>query len=207
MIVSALFVSPRGPYIGRPGVDPWTEKRDARDYRGPHPVVAHPPCASWCRVAGFREARYGLKRRLDGGCFASALQSLYHWGGILEHPAFSDAWEEYGLPRPVFGSWKQVALLGRSRKARHAVWVTEVWQCDYGHRAQKRTWLLYVGKRPPAAMLWTRSSYSAVITGCRNRCARGTDNHVRVWGAEASRTPPRFADALIALAENCGGVS
>ncbi len=37
--VSALFVSPRGPYPGLVA-DIWDEKRDARLYTGPNPVVA-----------------------------------------------------------------------------------------------------------------------------------------------------------------------
>ena len=47
--VAALYVEPQGVYVGVPGVDPWDEKRDARKYAGPHPVVAHPPCQRWGR--------------------------------------------------------------------------------------------------------------------------------------------------------------
>src|SRR3954471_9253930 len=99
-MIAALFVAPDGCYTGLPDVDPWDEQRDARLYAGPHPVVAHPPCARWSRVAGFTEARFGLKRGEDAGCFKSALQSVRTYGGVLEHPAHSDAWKVFHLPKP-----------------------------------------------------------------------------------------------------------
>lgn len=81
MKVAALFVEKGGVYFGLPDVDPWDEERDARRYEGPHPVVAHPPCSRWCRLAGLVEARWGHKKGDDEGCFASALASVRRWGG------------------------------------------------------------------------------------------------------------------------------
>ena len=100
-MIAALFVAERGCYAGLPNVDPWPESRDARLYAGPHPVVAHPPCSRWCRLAGLVEARWGHKRGDDGGCFASALNSVRAWGGVLEHPAYSDAFPAFGIPAPA----------------------------------------------------------------------------------------------------------
>src|SRR5258708_3804871 len=60
--VAALYVDPNGVYASLPGVEVWDEARDARLYAGPWPVVAHPPCARWCRLAGFVEARFGYMR-------------------------------------------------------------------------------------------------------------------------------------------------
>jgi hypothetical protein len=82
-MIAALFVARRGCYYGLDDVDPWDEARDARLYAGPWPVIAHPPCARWCRLAGLVEARWGHKRGDDGGCFASALASVRRWGGVL----------------------------------------------------------------------------------------------------------------------------
>lgn len=50
-MIAALYVETDGPYFGLDGVDPWDIRRDARLYTGPHPVVAHPPCARWGRYA------------------------------------------------------------------------------------------------------------------------------------------------------------
>ena len=134
MIVAALFVETRGSYFGLPGVDLWDEKRDARKYAGPHRVVAHPPCSRWCRLAGLGEARWGHKRGDDGGCFASALASVRRWGGVLEHPAFSDAWQVFGLARPTrAGGWVSAGACGG--------YTCHVEQSRYGHPAKKVTWL------------------------------------------------------------------
>lgn len=199
-VVAALFVCPKGPYWSDPRCECWDEARDARNYRGPLPVVAHPPCESWSKPSALREHRYGLPQGIDGGCFASALQSLHRWGGVLEHPSESLAWLEYQLARPVYGDWMP------ARDSRQRVyWVTECWQVDYGHRARKRTWLAYVGANRPAPMVAQKRQHVACVSGMTNRSKRPTANRNRVWTAEAKRSPAAFADALIELAANCGG--
>jgi hypothetical protein len=84
-MVAALFVAKGGSYYDLPGVDPWDVERDARQYRGPHPVVAHPPCERWGRYWGGGPSAK-VKRKLgdDGGCFASALASVRRWGGLQQ---------------------------------------------------------------------------------------------------------------------------
>jgi hypothetical protein len=77
-VIAALFVATGGAYFGLGGVDPWDEKRDARLYAGPHPVVAHPPCARWGR---FWSTDGSTRPGADDGCFASALDSVRRWGG------------------------------------------------------------------------------------------------------------------------------
>lgn len=189
-MIAALYVMKDGPYFGLPDVDPWDEGRDARLYRGPHPVVAHPPCHLWVNLAAVNWKRYG--RHLpawypggsDGACFVHACYALQRWGGVLEHPAFSHAWQQYGLPRPerdrwVCDKWGQ--------------WSCEVWQSAYGHQARKRTWLLYMGKRPPFDMDWSREPGTHQI-GWFDR------NKPTLSKKAANATPPAFRDELIRLA-------
>jgi hypothetical protein len=131
--IAALFVEKNGPYFGLPGVDPWDIARDARKYQGPHPVVAHPPCSSWCQLAPINQARYGHPVGADDGCFAAALAAVRTWGGVLEHPANSYAWPAFGLERPpVDGGWIRDIFGG---------WTCQVAQGHYGHDAAKGTWL------------------------------------------------------------------
>jgi len=72
--VSALYVIDGGPYFGLDDVDPWPEQRDARSYRGPNPVVAHPPCKRWGRFwSGGPSAGIRRLKGDDDGCFSHAL--------------------------------------------------------------------------------------------------------------------------------------
>lgn len=192
--VAALYVERGGVYWGRPDVDAWDIERDARLYDGPLPVVAHPPCARWCRLAKLVESMGGGAVGDDHGCFASALASVRRFGGVLEHPAWSMAWAAHGLAAPPARGWHRDIDGG---------WCCEVSQAAYGHRARKLTWLYYVGKAPPPPLDWSRPKASGVVSGMRNNGGRPLAD--RVWQREASATPPRFADVLLGLARDCGG--
>lgn len=194
-MIAALFVEKDGCYYGLDGVDPWPVDRDARLYAGPYPCVAHPPCQLWTNMAHVNFKRYGGEHNRpgnDGGCFASALASVRTWGGVLEHPAFSNAWAAYGLPRPCGIGWFS---------ARRGEWVCEVWQSAYGHKARKRTWLFYVGERP-AELRWARAPGTHWIGNCDSK-NKGR-NKPTVTKKEANATPPEFRDALLGLARLSG---
>lgn len=129
MKVAALYVETNGPYPGL--VSEWfDEAKDARNYKGPWPVVAHPPCETWGRLRHF-----STKDTHDLALHAVAM--VRKFGGVLEHPASSSLWKECGLPLPdtlfadMFG--------GRSY---------EVAQGDYGHAAPKLTWFYAVRLGP-----------------------------------------------------------
>ncbi len=144
--VAALYIDPKGPYpriicgsckgngrtVGCYGcdgsgraVDCWDASRDARLYDGPHPVVAHPPCKHWVRLAhlakvgcnacawtgplawhnGHCDNGYG-DEQCDGAvvsdrdCAPRAVEQVRRWGGVLEHPAGSRLWKGCELPIP-----------------------------------------------------------------------------------------------------------
>lgn len=192
--VAALFVDPAGCYAGLEGVDVWGEARDARLYTGTDPVVGHPPCARWCRLAGLVEARWGHKRGEDGGCFASCLANVRRVGGVLEHPAYSDAWVAHDLNAPATGGcWETADFLGG--------WTCYVEQHRYGHVAKKATWLYAFGVELPS-LRWgsvlDRDS-TAWVSWCGNN-TRGRGERPRVGKAAAAATPPEFRDALLAMA-------
>ena len=211
-MIAALFVAKGGAYYGIPDVDPWDELRDARLYAGPWPVVAHPPCSRWCRLAGLVEARWGYKKGDDAGCFASALASVRRWGGVLEHPAYSAAWSAFGLPRPPrSGGWTRGLCGG---------WSCHVEQWHYGHRAKKATWLYAYGVELPS-LRWGSTPDSAVtvyvtdgggdvkrrharppalVSWCGDHIASG-ESRPRLGSREASASPPEFRD-LLAMARS-----
>lgn len=205
--VAALYVETNGAYYGLDGVDPWDEERDARLYAGPHPVVAHPPCNLWVNFAAVNWKRYQRQRPAwykggtDSGCFKSAMNSVIDYGGVLEHPAFSHAWEHHSLPH-VTSSYR--GWVGTPTLHGRTLWTCEVWQSAYGHRARKRTWLLYCGKNQPPGLNWDRPSGSHQVgwqfigENCRGEIARKKPLSKK----EGSATPPAFRDALIKIARS-----
>lgn len=195
-MIAALFVETGGPYFGIESVDPWDKARDARLYSGPYPVVAHPPCSRWCRLAGLVEARWGHRRGDDGGCFAHALDCVRRFGGVLEHPAYSDAWAHFGLHRPPrSGGWCVADELGG--------WTCHVEQGRYGHVAKKATWLYAHGVELPS-LRWGAipdQRTRALVSWCGNHVSSG-ERRPRVGKAAAARTPLAFRDVLIAMARS-----
>lgn len=176
--MAALYVQSGGIYYSLPNVDPWDEARDARQYAGPYPVVAHPPCKAWSIMG---QCRPEIISGEDGGCFEAALACVREWGGVLEHPAYTKAWRAFALPRP--------AAMGWTRAFMDDGWTCEIDQAQYGHPANKRTWLYYVGPDPPP-MLWGSAPRTGLTV--RNDGGGGRD--------QRSITPRPFALALRRLA-------
>jgi hypothetical protein len=200
-VIAALFVAKDGCYFGLPDVDPWDEARDARLYVGPWPVVAHPPCARWCRLAGMVEKRWGHKRGEDGGCFASALHSVRTWGGVLEHPAYSDAWAAFDLPVPPRrGGWVRDFAGG---------WAAHVEQGRYGHPAKKATWLYAFDVRELPSLRWGFDPYQkskALVSWCGNHTA-ANENRPRVGKSVAAATPPESRAVLLSMVRTVANLS
>lgn len=109
-------------------VECWGIEQDARHYLGPHPVVAHPPCSTWGRLAHTTKA--GPSN--DGGCAEAAIAAVRRWGGVLEHPAWSGIFYRFGLAFP-------------DHYDSAGGWTIEVEQGWWGHSAPKPTWLYVVG--------------------------------------------------------------
>jgi len=142
-MIAALYVDTDGVYSNLPGVDAWCEERDARNYTGPYPVVAHPPCQRWGRFwHGSTAKPHQYRLGEDGGCFAAALTAVRNYGGVLEHPAHSKAWPWFGLAKPAAGKgWTKADDFGG--------WTCHVEQGHYGHMSRKATWLYAVGTDLP----------------------------------------------------------
>lgn len=186
--VAALFVDPRGPYPEL--VAEWfDERRDARTYAGPHPVVAHPPCGPW-----------GVMKHLCTGQDALlgpvGVHMVRTWGGVLEHPRGSRLFRHCGLPHPgelpdCFGG---IAF--------------EVQQVDWGHVARKRTWLYVVGAPlgiyPPRPPKGEPTHWIGCSRRSTSRQGSPVPPGIKVCSPrQARRTPPDFARWLLALAAEC----
>lgn len=197
-MVAALFVLPDGPYAGLPGVEVWDSSRDARSYAGPYRVVAHPPCERWGRYwHGGPSARVRQVKGDDDGCFAAALQAVRRFGGVLEHPAASAAWDAFGLAKPPrTGGWINADFDGG--------WTCCVDQQFYGHRAQKATWLYAVGV-PLPSLKWGKSPRAVRLddgfhSAAEQRRKIRTGRCQRLSKRQRTETPIQFRDLLLAMA-------
>lgn len=200
-MIAALFVETDGVYFGAQSVEPWDEPRDARLYKGPWAVVAHPPCQRWGRFwHGSTRKPHQFKKGDDGGCFAAALSSAWLYGGVIEHPAGSAAWEHFGLPKPKRGAgWTEPDRCGGRS--------CYVEQGHYGHDAKKATWLyaarvdfgwpinFAVGEQRIPQWMIDRYGYEKARKIGVVAMVGGKDKQ-----AKRNRTPEPFRDLLLSLA-------
>jgi hypothetical protein len=185
--VAALYVDPRGPYPNMPGVECWDEARDARNYQGPHPVVAHPPCGPWGKL--WRNCKHQ-----DPTCGPAAVSAVRRWGGALEHPEFSKLWRHCKLPRPgeLPDEYGGLSIL--------------VDQCAYGHCTRKRTWIYIVGAPLPAEILTGGEPTHSICNG-RGQTLKDGTRRQRATALQARLTPVSFAALLIGIARNVRAAS
>lgn len=192
-MVAALYIdTANGPYPRLPGVVCWgwatkdgrqldlfAPTRDAREYPGPHPVIAHPPCGPWGRFWWRYKGGEGAK-----SCGLRAVEQVRRWGGVLEHPAQSQLWTACGLPLPgepadAFGGY-----------------TLEVQQCDWGHPCRKLTWLYVVGvPRDAVPAMPPEGTPTHVMV----RFVRNNNDWPELPKQDRHITPPRFAAWLVAL--------
>jgi hypothetical protein len=169
--VAALYVERTGPYPGL--VADWYDiERDARSYRGTLPVVAHPPCETWGKLAQFSTA--------DTHDLAwHALDTVRLHGGVLEHPLGSRLLKEANLPPPdtLFAD----AFGGRTYL---------VAQGDYGHPAEKLTLLYAVRLAPCPFRLPAGASYRTLVERMHSAARKFTPpafaRDLALWAATAN---------------------
>jgi hypothetical protein len=201
-MIAALYVQADGVYSGLSGVDPWPIDRDARQYPGPHPVVAHPDCKRWGRFwHGSPRNPHQFQLGDDDGQFAAALASVRQWGGVLEHPACTRAWEAFGLIAPPrLGGW-----VGPDR---FNGWTCHIEQGFYGHVARKATWL-YACRTALPRLRWGAGEQRldpVVVERHGYAHARRQGMTSRIGGKDKTKireaTPIPFRDLLIAIAQS-----
>jgi hypothetical protein len=203
-LIAALYVETNGHYYGLPGVDPWDEQRDARNYVGPWPVVAHPPCKRWGKFwHGSTAKPHQFKLGADKGTFAAALNAVRNYGGVLEHPADSRAWDYFGIAEPErCKGWINADKFGG--------WTCYVEQGHYGHFSRKKTWLYAVGCDLPE-LNWTEGAqrlHPVALERYGYAKARRIGMVAMIGGKDKEkirdRTPVEFRDVLIAMARSAG---
>ena len=189
--VAALFVRPDSVYKQMPGIDAWDELRDARRYKGPHPVVAHPPCRLWSCMKHFSTAPLSEK-----SLAYVAIKAVRSFGGVLEHPKGSSLWKE--APLPLVGEldgWGGYTI--------------EVEQFWFGHKAEKKTLLYIVGcpkeRLPTMPVRFGEPTHVIDRPGRTRKKHRPNSAGYKPWVSKSERehSPPAFAAWLIEVARRC----
>ncbi|GAA0834716.1 hypothetical protein [Cupriavidus pauculus] len=181
--IAVLFARADSNYKDLPGCDVWDFERNALNWPGGTPVIAHPPCRGWGRMRQFAQPREGEKELA-----LWAVDQVRSFGGVLEHPERSTLWGAAGLPdvgkRDAFGGW----TLG-------------IHQHEFGHRAEKATFLYIVGCEP------ANLPDMPLRLDEPTHCIRPTRSYPRkpsVTKAEREHTPPALAAWLCEVARRAG---
>lgn len=180
--IAVLFARADSVYKTLPGCDVWDIERDARQWPGGGPVVAHPPCRAWGRLRAFANPRKGERLLATW-----SVRQVRNFGGVLEHPASSQLWPKAGLPAP-------------GKHDKYGGWTLPIVQNWWGHRAEKKTLLYICGCDPSELpdMPYVMGDATHVI-----QSRKRTDYRPHVSKAEREHTPPELAAWLVELARRC----
>lgn len=185
--VAVLFARADSVYKTLPGCDVWDAARDARKWPGGAPVVAHPPCRAWGRLAHMAKPRPDEK---DLARFAVAM--IRKHGGVLEHPSASKLWTD-----------QQLGTI--STPDEFGGWTLPIHQHWFGHLAEKATLLYIVGCAPadiPAMpMKLGRAEY--VVASSLHRKGISKRSRPEIPDAAREQTPVELAKWLVELARRC----
>jgi hypothetical protein len=148
-------------------------------------------------------AKTGQRKKLgdDGGCFAAALAAVRKWGGVLEHPEGSKAWEHFGIfAPPREGGWIKADSCGG--------FTCRIEQIAYGHVVRKPTWLYAVGCELPE-LKWGVDPrvLPSMVQPSKARLEAGRQASVNAHGVPDRlriSTPEPFRDLLIDMARSAG---
>jgi hypothetical protein len=184
MTVAILFARADSNYKMLPGCDVWDVERNALNWLGGCPVVAHPPCRAWGNFAMFAKPRDGEKQLAIW-----AIDQVRKNGGVLEHPAGSKLWPEMNLPEP-------------GDRDNFGGWTLPIHQHWWGHRAEKKTKLYIVGCDPKNIPdMPMRLDYPTHVIGDVGRAGNG--KRPEISKAEREHTPTELASWLVELAGMC----
>lgn len=187
-MIPILFARKDSIYKTLPDCDVWDIERNALNWQGGCPAVAHPPCRAWGGLSHMAKPREGEKELAIW-----AVQKIRRWGGVLEHPKRSALWDFLGLPRPgekpdEFGGY--------------SILVNQRW---WGHRAEKATLLYIVGcavsNLPVFPLVLGKAEYIVGTSG--RRCDGYRKAHREISKKEREATPLAFAEFLCEIARRC----
>lgn len=186
--VAVLFARKDSVYKTLPGCDVWDIDRDARNWTGGSPIVAHPPCRAWGRLA------HMAKPRPDEKDLARwAVARIREFGGVLENPSASRLWQDQQLGTIAapddFGGWTLPI---------HQHW--------FGHLAEKSTLLYIVGCSPaeiPDFPMVLGEAQFVVSTSGRRRDGTRSYRRPEIPKADREHTPVELAKWLVELARSC----
>lgn len=127
-MITILFTQKDSVYNTIPNTDTWDKTRNAINYQGKEPIIAHPPCRAWGDYAHKAKPEPGEKELTRW-----TVKKIREVGGVMEHPRRSKIWKE--LPRP-------------GKPDHYGGFTINIDQYWFGHQAIKNTTLYIVGTTP-----------------------------------------------------------
>lgn len=179
-MTTVLFTTKNSIYK-KLGCDVYDQERNALTWSGGEPALYHPPCRLFCKLKHLAKAPINEKELAYW-----SVDMVQKYGGVLEHPAYSNLWAEKNLPLP-----------GQSDEFGFSIDINQSW---FGHKTHKRTWLYIVGitaKELPDYQCWETNITHQFRFNKRNR----KSNLKELSKKQALATPPEFAKWLIEIVE------